>query len=99
MEFLTDYLRETISKLNETQKEEIDVIESIINANETNRENVKEKIIRFIQKHKPENCIMLIINCIERAVIIRPKDIDSLLFFNNFNFRKFQFKLRNSEIY
>ena len=55
MEFLTDSLNETVSKLSDDQKEEICVIESISNTNETNKESTKEKVIRFIEKRKPEN--------------------------------------------
>ena len=42
MEFLTNSLKEVVSKLSEDQKEEIDVIESIVSTNETNKENTKE---------------------------------------------------------
>ena len=49
MEFLTDSLREVVSKLSEDQKEEIDVIESIISTKETNKEDTKEKVFRFLE--------------------------------------------------
>ena len=93
MEFLTDSLREVVSKLSEDQKEEIDVVESIISTKETNKEDTKEKVFRFLEKRKPENCINFILECIEHAANIRPKERESLLFFNNFSFRKFSFKL------
>ena len=48
MEFLTNSLKEVISKLSENQKEEIDIIESIVNTNEENKENMKEKLFHFI---------------------------------------------------
>ena len=35
MEFLADSLKEVVSKLNEDQKEEVDVIESIVNTDES----------------------------------------------------------------
>ena len=90
MEFLTDSLKEVVSKLSENQKEEIDAIESIVNTNEENKENTKEKLFHFIEKRKPENCISFIIGCIEHATKIRPKERESLLFlltsvFNNFH--------------
>ena len=50
MEFLTNSLKEVVSKLSEDQKEEIDVIESIVNTNEESKENTKEKLFRFIEK-------------------------------------------------
>ena len=104
MEFLTNSLKEVVSKLNENQKEEIDVIESIVNTNEENKENTKEKLFRFIEKRKPENCINFIVGCIEHAAKIRPKERESLLFlitsvFNgfhiNFEITKGYYILRN----
>ena len=91
MEFLTNSLKVCVSKLSENQKEEIDVIESIVSTNERNKENAKEKLFCFIEKRKPENCIYFIVNCIEHAAAIRPKEIESLLFlltsvFDNFHF-------------
>ena len=41
MEFLTPSLKEVISKLSEDQKEEVDIIESIININEEIRNSKK----------------------------------------------------------
>ena len=87
MEFLTNSLKEVISKLSEDQKEEVDFIESIVN---TNEENTKEKLFRFIEKQKPENSIHFIVRCIEHAAEIRSKERESLLFlltsvFNNFH--------------
>ena len=38
MEFLTNSPKEVVSKLSDDQKEEIDVIESIVNTNETNKD-------------------------------------------------------------
>ena len=73
MEFLTNSLKEVVSKLSENQKEEIDVIESIVNTNESNKENAKEKLLRFIEKH-------FILGCIEYASMIRSKERKSLLF-------------------
>ena len=86
MEFLTNSLKEFVSKLSESQKEEIDVIESIVNTNEENKENMKEKLFRFIEKHEPENCIYFIVRCIEHATRIRPKERESFYLFINFNF-------------
>ena len=78
MEFLSDSLKEVVSKLSEDQKEEIDVIESIVNTNAANKENVKEKLFRFIENQKPENCINFILECIEHATWIRQKERESL---------------------
>ena len=90
MEFLTDSMKEVFVKLSENQKKEIDVIESIINTNETNKENTKEKVFRFLEKRKPENCINFIVGCIDHAVKVRPKEMKALLFlltsvFNDFH--------------
>ena len=90
MEFLTDSLKEVVSKLSEDQKEEVDIIESIVNTNEENRENTKEKLFRFIEKRKPENCINFIVQCFDHATKIRPKERESLFFlltsvFNHFH--------------
>ena len=90
MEFLTNSLKEVVSKLSEDQKEEVDIIESIISINEENKENTKENVFRFIEKRKPENCIKFIVQCIEHATIIRPKERESIFFlltsvFNNFH--------------
>ena len=80
MEFLTDSLKEVVSQLSEDQKEEIDVIESIVNTNEENKENTKEKLFRFIEKRKPENCIRFIVGCFQNAAVIRPKEREPLFF-------------------
>ena len=90
MEFLTISLKEVVSKLSENQKKEIEVIETIVNTNETNKEKTKEKLFRFIEKQKPENSIHFIVRCIEHAAEIRSKERESLLFlltsvFNNFH--------------
>ena len=95
MGFLPDSLKEALSKLSEDQKEEIDVIESIVNTNETNKENTKEKVFRFVEKRKPENCINFILGCLEHASQIRPKERESILFFIKFSFQQFRFNLQN----
>ena len=86
MNILTDSLREAVSKLNENQKEEIDVIESIVDMDETKKEITKEKTFRFIEKRKLENCINFLLGCIEYAALIRPKERKKILFIINFNF-------------
>ena len=99
MEFLTNSLNEIVSKLSADQKEEIDVIESIVNTNEENKENTKEKVFRFIEKRKPENCINFIFGCIKHVTEIRPKERESLLFLLTSIFDNFHFKLKISESY
>ena len=100
MEFLTNSLKEVVSKLNENQKEEIDVVESIINTNESNKEYTKEKLFRFIEKQEIKDCINFILGCIEHAVYIRPKERESLLFLvtSVFNYFNFNFKITNNFI-
>ena len=90
MEFLTESLKETVSKLSDDQKEEIAVVEAIVNTNETNKESMKEIVFRFVEKHEPENCINFIIGCIKHAVKIRPKERESLLFLLTSVFCKFK---------
>ena len=68
------------SGLSEGQKEEIDVIGSIINISKTNKESTKEKVFRFLEKQKLENHTKLIIECIGHATRIRPKERRSLNF-------------------
>ena len=80
MEFLTDSLKEVISKLSENQKEEIDVIESIVSTSETNKQSTKEKVFRFVEKRKPENCINFILKCFQHAALVRPKERESIYF-------------------
>ena len=94
MEFLTDSLREAVSKLNEDQKEELDVIESIINTNEANKESMKEKVIRFVEKQKPENCINFIVGCTALAADINPKERKSLAFLLTSVFGNFKLKYK-----
>ena len=89
---------EVVSKLSENQKEEIDVIESVISTNEENKENTKEKLFRFIEKQKPENCINFILGCIDHAAKIRPKERESLLFLLTSVFKQFPFKLPNDKL-
>ena len=90
MEYLTLPLNDAVSKLSGDQQEEIDVIESIVNTNEVNRENTKEKVFRYLEKRKIDKCINFILGCINHAAQIRPKERKSLLFlltsvFDNFN--------------
>ena len=57
-DFLTNSLKEVVSKLSEEQREEVDVIESIVDINEGNKENTKEKLFwDCLQKHR--NCSSL----------------------------------------
>ena len=72
-ECFTDKLHKTLSQLNDKQKEEIDLIESIINVNKETRENVVNKIIKYVGERRPENCINYIIRIISHAALIRPK--------------------------
>ena len=48
MDNFPDYLKGVVTKLSENERKEIDIIELIINANEKDKEQVKEKVIRFI---------------------------------------------------
>ena len=97
MEFLTDSLNEFVSKLSEAQKEEIDVIESIINTNKANKENTKEKVFHFLEKRKSENYINLILRCIMHAASVRPKEKESLLFLLTSVSNNFKLNLKFTE--
>ena len=57
MEHLATSLKEVVSKLTENQKEEVYVIESIVNTNNSKKESTKEKLFSFIEKYGPEDCI------------------------------------------
>ena len=90
MEFLTNSLKEVVSKLSEDQKEEIDIIESIVNTNEENKENTKEKLFKYIEKRKLNSSIRFITSCFNQTVFTRPKKRESHFFvlvsiFNNFH--------------
>ena len=99
MEFLTDSLKEVFSKLSEGQKEELDVVESIINTNETKKENVKEKVFRYVKKRKLERNLAFIIRLIDRAAHIRPKEIKPLHFLLTSVLKSFQTKNKKTEIH
>ena len=99
MEFLTYSLNEVLSKLREDKKEEVDVIESIIIINKENRESTKEKVFRFVEKRKPENCINFIIGCINYAANIRPKERESLLFLVNLVLNNFKSDYKIADFY
>ena len=80
MEFLTKSLKEDVSKLSEDQREEVDIIESIVNTCETNKENTKEKLFHFLEKQKPENCLNFILGCFEHAAAKRPMEKESFFY-------------------
>ena len=74
MEFLTDSLKEVVaSKLSEDQKEEIDIIETIVNTKETSKESIKENLFHFLEKRGPENRIRFVIMTLGYTTKIRPK--------------------------
>ena len=73
-----------ISGCNESQKEEIAAIESIISITEPNKELVCRTVDDYIKKLGVENSIMFIFRVIEHASNIRPKERKSLLFLINF---------------
>ena len=89
MEFLPNSLKEVVSKLNENQKEEIDIIESLVNTNERNKENEKEKLFRFIEKRESKSCILFIVGCLNHAALIIPKERETFFFLFTSIFNKF----------
>ena len=99
MEFLTDSLKEVVSKLSENQKEEIETIELIINTSETNKENTKEKVFHFIEKRRSENRIDFILGCVEHAAMIRSKNRRPLLFLIISIFNDFHLNFKIAESY
>ena len=46
----------------------------------TNKETTKDKLIRFIEKQKPDYCINFIVKCIRHAAEIRPKEREAIFF-------------------
>ena len=90
MEFLTNSLQEFVAGLSEDQKAEIDIIESIINTNNGNKEDVKEKVFLFLDKKGPIECVNFILHCIEHAATIRPRERESFLFLVIAIFEKYQ---------
>ena len=80
METLTCALLDAVSKLNEDQKEEIDIIESIININETNKESTTEKVLEFLQNHIADKRLTFIYHVIDTAALIRPKERENIMF-------------------
>ena len=79
MEYLPDSLKEAMSKLSDNQREEIDLIESIVNVSK-DKEALCEKVINYIKKHSPENCELFILSCLKRIAVIRPKEREDLFF-------------------
>ena len=90
MEYITDSFKEIISTLNENQQEEIDVVESIINTNKSNKERTSEKVKSYIKKRGLSNSHIFILKCIERATIIRPKEREPLFFVVKSIFESFE---------
>ena len=96
---MTNFLDEIFSKLNENQKEEINVIESIVNMNKETKENTKEKLFCFLEKRNLENYVNFILGCIDHAAEIRPKERESHLFLVISIFNKFNLKFKIAEKY
>ena len=97
MDFLTNSLNEVVSKLSSDQQEEIDVIESISNTTENNKETVCRKISNYIKKQSIENCYMFIFRCIDNAAMIRPKERESIMFLINSLVNEFDIELKKFE--
>lgn len=80
MEYLTDKLKNALSKLSDNQKEEVDVIESVFCINKENKERVKEKVLNFLRKNKEIDLTTLFNGLIFNSVITRPKERKNLLY-------------------
>lgn len=78
MEFLSDSLQEIVAKNGESAVEETDIIESIININEENKEKMLKKISNFLKKYDQINFILKIA---DYAAIIRWKEQSSIISF------------------
>ena len=78
----TNLLKGVISKLSNAQREEIDVIDSIVNINNSKREEAKTLVQGYIEKHG-NTSINFILGCIEHASEIRVKERESIMFLLN----------------
>ena len=86
MDLLTDSLKEVVEKLSDSQKEKIDITESIISVNSINKEQIKEKMLNFFEKSKEKKAQQYILERINYAASIRPKERQSIMYlFNSFS--------------
>ena len=92
MDCLPASLKCIISKLSDNQREEIDIIESILNVNETNMDIMKEKLINYTKKHPIDDCICFIIQCIILKANIRVKERRYCVSFINMLINDFNIK-------
>ena len=83
MALFTSSQKEVISKLGDFQKEELNVIESIININEDNKEITAAEIIYYANRNEYGENSILIMLCINTAITIRPKSREYLLYLFN----------------
>ena len=74
METLPETLKEVVSKLYYTHIDEVDLIESIIDVNEENKEEIAENIFDFLGSRKRLNFIYFVFGVINYASIIRAKE-------------------------
>ena len=95
MELLPESIKDALSNLTYDQREEIDIIESIISINERNKREIQRKVFDFIEKRKIDSCLNAIYNFIEYAELIRPKEIESLDFLVKSIFDHFKKKSEN----
>ena len=82
MESPTNLLKDVISKLSDAQREEIDVIDSIVNINNSKREEAKTLVQGYIEKHG-NTSINFVLGCIEHASEIRVKEREAIMFLQN----------------
>ena len=90
MELLTNSLEEVIEKLSDSQKEKIYITESIICVNSSNKEQIKEKVFKFFDDSKEKKPLQYILERINYAASIRPKERQSILYLFNSIREKFE---------
>ena len=74
MEYLAGFEKEVAPMLSSNQREECNIIESIImHQDQSKDESIIHDVIEYMNKRKPENCKEFIFRCIERSANIRPK--------------------------
>ena len=91
-----------ISELNDSQRDEIDFIESIVNINDKNKEKTKEKVIDFMKRHVLGNSKGFFLKSMDHAAKIRPKEREHLIYLLISVFEEFKINYHklffNSEI-
>ena len=99
MEFLTPSLNEVINKLSPDQQEEINVIESITNITENNKETVCQIVSKYVKRLSFDDCFVFVFCYIDNVSMIRTKERESIVFLINWLIEEFKIELQKFEIF